>query len=91
MLSPDDITEYIYERLPIGDTQNPKVKKYTFNVHMTGYVITSTVDVFVNRIRNQMLVSGGSNVDIVGPIYTDETCFINKSMHTHARWTITTS
>jgi len=94
-----DVTNYIYDKLSetikqryILNECEHEEKTYTFNVHMKDeYIHNHVVDAFVSKLKNHVLVSEFYELVIEGPVFSEENCFINKTLHNHARWYVTIS
>ena len=102
LLAPEDVSDYIfqelapvsrmYEHLDINEMANKRTN--ILNIHMKegedDVILREAILPFITKTKGIIRRTESSHLEVEGPFYTKQCCFINHHDHYHCEWKITT-
>lgn len=101
LLAPEDVSDYIFQELaPISkmydhvdssDTANKRTNILNLHIEKEFDVIPKEAILpFITKTKGLIRRTESSYLEVEGPFYVKQSCFINHNDHFHCEWKVTT-
>lgn len=96
MMDPNELPDYIFkELLPASKLyldEKKLDKTHIFNVHLNDSktILITALTTFLNKVKGIIRHDESGYLEVFGPIYIQQTCFLSKMVHDHIQITVIT-
>lgn len=89
MMDPDELPDFIFnELLPVSKLyrDDKSIEKiHTFNIHLneSNTIVKTALTAFLNKVKGIIRYDECSYLEVIGPHYVKQTCFLTSTNHDH--------